>query len=123
MTCVNCANTITNVLQSEEGVEEVVINCTMHRGNVLFNPTTLSGEQIAELVTDMGFPANLLSVEEKLGVGGSLAPRLETIELTVTGMTCAACANTIEAVVSSMDGVEKVSTHCACQQGRGGSRG
>jgi len=111
MTCENCANTITSVLKSEEGIEEVAINCTMHRGNILFNPNTLRAETIAELVTDIGFPASVLSVEEKLGSADPLAPRLETVELKVTGMTCAACANTIEAVISSLDGVEKIAVN------------
>lgn len=88
MTCAACSTRLENNLNRLEGVEASV-NLAMERALVEYDPTTTNPEAILAQVNKTGF-----SVPE------------QSLDLQITGMTCAACAGRVEAALNKLDGVE-----------------
>src|SRR5699024_3493645 len=89
MTCAACSNRVEKVLNKMEGVEAQV-NPTTEKASVAYNPDATSLVDITEKV-------------EKIGYG----IQLDSIELDVVGMTCAACSSRIEKVLNKQEGVKQ----------------
>ncbi|MCP5311448.1 heavy metal translocating P-type ATPase [Cognatazoarcus halotolerans] len=88
MTCAACATRIEKVLHRLPGVEAEV-NLAAERAVVRLSDAAVSGEKVLETITRAGFSV----------------PRGE-MQLSIVGMTCAACATRIEKVLNRMAGVE-----------------
>src|SRR5699024_5998362 len=97
MTCAACSNRVEKVLNKMDGVNAQV-NLTTERANVAYDPEAAS-------------PTDITAKIEKLGYG----VQMETIELDVTGMTCAACSSRIEKVLSKQEGIEQASVNLATE--------
>lgn len=59
MTCGSCVATITEALESVDGIESIDVSVTTGRSKVVFNPDQIDAVRIAEMVTDVGFPAKV----------------------------------------------------------------
>ncbi|WP_044642742.1 heavy metal translocating P-type ATPase [Risungbinella massiliensis] len=94
MTCAACANRIEKGIQKVEGVQEATVNLALEKASVSFDPEKTSLQQIEEKVEDLGY-----------GVAK------ESVEFTLEGMTCAACANRIEKGLNSIPGVSKATVN------------
>jgi Cu+-exporting ATPase len=79
MTCANCAATIERSAKNTEGVDEVVVNFGSDKVTVTYDPARTS------------LPGLIARIER----AGYQIP-LSTVELPITGMTCANCVNTVE---------------------------
>jgi Cu+-exporting ATPase len=99
MTCANCALTIERALGKLDGVEGAAVNLAMERAIVRFDPDLLSEKDIVERVGKIGY-----------GVATS------TIELPITGMTCANCVSTVERGLRKVPGVLEVSVNLATEK-------
>src|SRR5690625_2929109 len=88
MTCAACSNRIEKVLNKIDGVEAQV-NLTTEKATVTYDPEKTSIDTITEKIENMGY--------------GVLT---EKAELDIIGMTCAACSNRIEKVLSKQEGVK-----------------
>lgn len=88
MTCAACSNRIEKVLNKIDGVEAQV-NLTTEKATVAYDPEKTSIDTITEKIENMGY--------------GVLT---EKAELDIIGMTCAACSNRIEKVLSKQEGVK-----------------
>jgi Cu+-exporting ATPase len=99
MTCANCALTIERTLGKLGGVEGAAVNLAMERAIVRFDPDLLSEKDIVERVGKIGY-----------GVATS------TIELPITGMTCANCVSTVERGLRKVPGVLEVSVNLATEK-------
>ena len=88
MTCAACAARIEKVLNRLPGVE-VSVNLASERATVLLRGSDTSAQRVVEAIHKAGF-----SVPQA------------TLELELTGMTCAACAARIEKVLNRLPGVE-----------------
>jgi copper chaperone CopZ len=67
MTCGSCVATITEALESVDGIESIDVSVTTGRSKVVFNPDQIGAAKIAEMVTAVGFPAEvdqLLSADQ-----------------------------------------------------------
>ncbi|WP_077706083.1 heavy metal translocating P-type ATPase [Virgibacillus dokdonensis] len=95
MTCAACSSRIEKVLNKVDGVEAQV-NLTTEKANLDYDPEKVSLEDITEKI-------------EKLGYG----VETEKVEFDITGMTCAACSNRIEKVLSKQQGVENATVNLA----------
>lgn len=95
MTCAACSSRIEKVLNKVDGVEAQV-NLTTEKANLNYDPEKVSLEDITEKI-------------EKLGYG----VETEKAEFDITGMTCAACSNRIEKVLSKQQGVESATVNLA----------
>jgi Cu+-exporting ATPase len=87
MTCAACAIRIEKGLGKVDGVTEANVNLALERASVQFDP---------EKVTILDLEKKI----EQLGYGTVK----ETVELQITGMTCAACANRIEKGLGKVKG-------------------
>ncbi|API92958.1 heavy metal translocating P-type ATPase [Virgibacillus pantothenticus] len=95
MTCAACSNRIEKVLNKMDGVEAQV-NLTTEKANLDFDPEKVSLEAITEKIGKLGY-----------GV------ETEKVEYDITGMTCAACSNRIEKVLSKQQGVTQATVNLA----------
>lgn len=111
MTCASCSNTLTRVIAELPGVSDVVVN-------LLANAATVKVDQedrvqvVVEAIEDAGFEADVVTVEL---VNAAPPTRRELtqdkydgpyhVTLSVGGMTCAACTNTVTGLASDIPGV------------------
>jgi len=88
MTCAACAARIEKSLARLPGVEAAV-NFASERVRVRFDPASLSPERVLECIRKTGY-----TVPE------------QSVDLAISGMTCAACAARIEKVLGRLPGVD-----------------
>ncbi len=88
MTCAACAARIEKQLNKLPGVEAAV-NFASERAHVAFDAQAASVAQLVETIEKTGF---------------KVPP--QSIDLAISGMTCAACATRIESVLNRLPGVE-----------------
>ncbi|MEC2798916.1 heavy metal translocating P-type ATPase [Bacillus thuringiensis] len=98
MTCAACANRIEKGLKKVEGVHEANVNFALEKTKIMYDPTKTNTQQFKEKVESLGY-----------GIVGDKA------EFTVSGMTCAACANRVEKRLNKLDGVNKATVNFALE--------
>ncbi|XP_056157566.1 copper-transporting ATPase 2 [Lampris incognitus] len=116
MTCRSCVQSIEGQVGSLAGVLDVQVSLQEGTAMVIFQPLTVTPEQLREKIEDMGFGATL--VEEDLSeshvgywqrdvsaISGSLT---QNVTIRILGMTCSSCVQTIEGKISQMPGVRSV---------------
>lgn len=111
MTCSSCTNSVTNALQSVEGVQSVEVSL-MTEDAVVVHAQSVKPEVLKDAVEDVGFEATLVKTE-KLGGENSLSPKQNTpkqlqTSLTIGGMMCSACVNTVTKALDGVEGVKNV---------------
>jgi Cu+-exporting ATPase len=79
MTCANCVATVERSAKKVEGVSDAVVNFGSEKLSINYDPAVASPQAVIERV-------------EKAGYHVPVA----TLELPITGMTCANCVNTVE---------------------------
>jgi P-type Cu+ transporter len=105
MTCSSCTNTITNLLRDLPGVDNVNVSLIDNSGTVVVNNESLA-EVVRESIDDVGYEAFIVSVDS---IAASEAPAtLYRATLSVGGMTCSSCSNTINNALSDIPGVAEV---------------
>lgn len=87
MTCAACSSRVERVLNKMDDVEAQV-NLATESARVTYNPETVTPTEVIEKIKAIGYDV-----------------RTEKLELSIYGMTCAACSNRIEKVLSKIDGV------------------
>ncbi|MGQ7725270.1 heavy metal translocating P-type ATPase [Bacillus sp. KNSH39] len=98
MTCAACANRIEKGLKKVEGVHEANVNFALEKTKIMYDPTKTNPQQFKEKVESLGY-----------GIVSDKA------EFTVSGMTCAACANRVEKCLNKLDGVNKATVNFALE--------
>jgi Cu+-exporting ATPase len=102
MTCANCALNIQRNLKKLKGVKEANVNFATERASVSFDQEQVKIGDLADKIHDAGYGVAMASVE-----------------IPVTGMTCANCAMTIERALSKkVSGVLKASVNLATERAR-----
>ncbi|XP_072466563.1 copper-transporting ATPase 2 isoform X2 [Notamacropus eugenii] len=96
MTCASCVSNIERNLLKEEGILSVLVALMAGKAEVKYNPQIIQPLEIAQLVQNLGFEATVL--EDYTASDGS-------IELIVTGMTCASCVYNIESRLTKTSGI------------------
>ncbi len=99
MTCAACARNVERTLKKTEGVEVATVNYATERASVSFDPAQVDANQLVERV-------------DKAGYGVAVA----TVEMPITGMTCAACARNVERALKKSDGVLSVNVNFATEK-------
>ncbi|AOA62054.1 Cu(+2)-transporting P-type ATPase [Komagataella phaffii CBS 7435] len=111
MTCSACVNSITQNLQSLDSVEEVSVSLMTETGTIVHGDG-ISPKDIIEVIEDSGFDCELISSDPVLSEPEKASYQNETtVKLQVIGMTCTNCSDTVESMVSQLDGV--LSAHVA----------
>ncbi len=101
MTCATCAGRIEKVLGKLDGVTSANVNLAGEFADVAFDKTVVSVSGIAEAIARAGF-----SVPDK------------TIDLSISGMTCATCSGRVEKVLGKAPGVISAKVNLASEQAR-----
>lgn len=99
MTCAACEKNVNRALNKAEGVSEAVVNLATENASVTYDSTTTT-------------PAQLIERVEKFGYGVATA----SVELPITGMTCAACEKNVNRALKKPDGVLDVAVNLATEK-------
>jgi Cu+-exporting ATPase len=94
MTCAGCVSRVERSLKAVAGVADASVNLITGRAEVRWDPASTSLQTQAPT-------SELVSAVERAGYA---VPR-QTVDLTVTGMTCAACVSRIEGALRRVPGV------------------
>src|SRR5690554_3384825 len=98
MTCSACASSVEKGLSQLEGVEYTNVNLAMEQATVRYNPELTNVNNFKNKVEDLGYGV----VEQ-------------TKEFDVVGMTCSACAASIEKGLNNLDGVASANINFALE--------
>jgi Cu+-exporting ATPase len=99
MTCANCANTIERTLKKTPGVTSAAVNYASERAHVAFDPVQVKPTELIERVRKAGYDVTIAHTE-----------------MSLLGMTCANCANTIERTLKKLPGVNNASVNYASER-------
>ena len=103
MTCAACAQRIERVVRRLSGINQATVNLASEKLFVEYDNSALELDSIKAAVTKIGF-----QVAEK--------SEYVKISIPIGGMSCAACAQRIEKVVSKLDGISEVSVNLAIER-------
>jgi Cu+-exporting ATPase len=98
MTCAACANRIEKGLKKVQGVSDANVNFALETATVSFDVSQTDVGELEAKISSLGY--------------GTVK---ETVELKLTGMTCAACANRIEKGLNKLPGVSKATVNFALE--------
>ncbi|XP_069496210.1 copper-transporting ATPase 2 isoform X2 [Ambystoma mexicanum] len=96
MTCASCVSNIERNLLKKDGIMSVLVALMAGKAEVKYNPEIICPQDIAQLIENLGFGAKVM--DDYTASDGS-------IDLVVTGMTCASCVNNIESRLSRTNGI------------------
>jgi Cu+-exporting ATPase len=100
MHCANCALTIERSVKKLPGVKSASVNFATEEASLSFDPDQVQVEKLVEKIQDAGY-----------------AVAKATVDIPVTGMTCANCAMTIERTLKKkVPGVVKASVNFASER-------
>ncbi|OSC98929.1 heavy metal translocatin [Trametes coccinea BRFM310] len=114
MTCASCSNAITHALSELPNVSEVAVNLLGNSATLVVSAPEVV-PTVVSTIEDIGYEAEVVSVEPI-----QIAPPARTastsrehdgrhrVELSVDGMTCASCSNTVTSLLSDIPGVSEV---------------
>src|SRR4051794_7547545 len=99
MTCAACATRIEKGLKKMDGVQDANVNLALEKAMVKFDPAVMNPSDITNKVKDLGYDVIT-----------------DTLELEITGMTCAACSTRVEKGLNKMDGVLEANVNLALER-------
>jgi Cu+-exporting ATPase len=108
MTCASCVQTVENALKKQKGVIEVNVNLATEKALVEYDSSEIDLNGLGKAISDTGY----IPVISKKGT------EKREVLLNIVGMTCSACAATIEKSINSLDGVESVFVNIATDKAR-----
>lgn len=120
MTCGACTSSVESGFQGVNGVGSVSVSLVMERAVVQHDPEVISTEQVAEIIEDRGFDAEVLSSDVPLAAPDDFLSDSEdedeatestiaTTTLSVEGMTCGACTSAVEGAFKDVAGIKNFS--------------
>ncbi len=99
MTCAACVGRVERGLKKVDGVLEANVNLATERATVNYDPAKTAPTALLERVREVGYE-----------------PVTQTLELGITGMTCAACVGRVERALNKVDGVLSASVNLATER-------
>lgn len=103
MHCAACSSRVEKTISGLEGVHRANVNLTTERMGVSWDPEKLSPDDIMQAVQEAGYQAEVPTEKDR-------------VELTVKGMTCAACSSRVEKALSKVQGVHQASVNLASEK-------
>jgi Cu+-exporting ATPase len=101
MTCAACAKAVERTSKKLSGVEEASVNFATEKLNISYDETKVKLEDIQNAIEKAGYKA-LVETSNKT--------------LKIEGMTCAACAKTIERITKKLPGVVEANVNFATEK-------
>jgi Cu+-exporting ATPase len=100
MTCANCVATVERSAKKVEGVNQAMVKFGTERVTVTYDPAKTSLQPVIDRIARAGYEVPVA-----------------TLELPITGMTCANCANTIERTLNKkLPGILEASVNLATEK-------
>ncbi|KJZ77516.1 hypothetical protein HIM_03240 [Hirsutella minnesotensis 3608] len=112
MTCGACTSAVEGGFKDVPGVKHFSISLLSERAVIEHDPDLLTPEQIAEIIEDRGFGAEIIDTA-KSSAGpqhvdsAAATSNIATTTVAVEGMTCGACTAAVEGGFKDVDGVIK----------------
>ena len=103
MTCAACSKAVERVTKKLDGVKASNVNIATEKAVISYDENKVSLDDINNAIIKAGYEPIMESNNKK-------------IELTVHGMTCAACSKAVERVTKKLDGVEDSSVNIATEK-------
>lgn len=100
MTCAACSTRVEKGLSRMEGVQQANVNLAIEQATVSYDPKTINVNALRDKVEALGY--------------GTVS---ESVDLNITGMTCAACSARIEKGLSRLPGVSQANVNLALETG------
>lgn len=124
MTCGHCEKRVVAALQAVPGVTSASAQAAANRASVEHNGQASTAALVAAVV-DAGYEADAASPEASEpgqsdaedGLPGP-PPQTQTAELSITGMTCAACVGAVERALRKTPGVSAATVQLLQQRGQ-----
>jgi Cu+-exporting ATPase len=101
MTCTSCAKTIENALSKAEGVDRASVNFATETAYVEYDDKVTGEKELENVIEDTGY---------------DVFKGTQKIILRISGMTCAACAQTIEKALKKTKGVKEATVNLATEK-------
>ncbi|OIW25905.1 heavy metal translocatin [Coniochaeta ligniaria NRRL 30616] len=119
MTCGACTSAVEAGFKGADGVGNVSVSLVMERAVIMHDPEKISSEQIAEIIEDRGFEAEVLATDlqsprvsrapyDEHDVDDQQPPMMVTT-VGIEGMTCGACTSAVEGGFKDVAGVKHFS--------------
>ena len=108
MTCTACAQTIEKALNKEKAVINAHVNFATEKASIEYDSSEIDIERLVEVINGTGYEA----LTKRKG------SEKREILLNIVGMTCSACAASIEKSIRSLEGVESVFVNIATDKAR-----
>jgi Cu+-exporting ATPase len=112
MTCGACTSAVEGAFKNVAGVKAFSISLLSERAVVEHDSDILSPEQVAEMIEDTGFDAEIVESKEAEPVVGATKSRrrserrkLVTTTVAIEGMTCGACTSAVEGGFKDIEGL------------------
>ncbi|XP_067419165.1 copper-transporting ATPase 2 [Emydura macquarii macquarii] len=96
MTCTSCVSNIERNLKKKDGIVSVLVALMAGKAEIKYKPENIQPLEIVQLIQNLGFDATV--IEDHTGTDGS-------VELIITGMTCASCVHNIESKLTRTNGI------------------
>ena len=112
MHCAGCVASVEKSLKNVKGVSSAVVNLTLEKAYVDFDPGQATSEDLKKAIENNGY--GTFDVKED-----SASEKLEgkqDIALNIGGMTCAACAQTIEKALRKAKGISRANVNLATEK-------
>lgn len=113
MTCASCSSAVTHALSELPGVSDAVVNLLGHSATAKVARAELV-PTLVETIEDIGYEAEVVTVQPLRPTPTTRhASRAEIdgahrLTVSVGGMTCASCSNTVTDIMSALSGVSDV---------------
>ena len=104
MSCANCANNVERALTKLDGVSRANVNSSTEMASIAFDDDRVAEDDLHRAIEKAGY-----GVLDEAGTP-------DTIEVNVTGMSCANCARNVENALGKMPGVRSVNVNLTTER-------
>ena len=94
MSCASCVATVEGAVKNLRGVHAVTVNLAAEKAHITYSPTEVSIGDLEHIIREVGYEVGR-----------------ETLQLQITGMSCASCVASIEGAVGTLPGVASVAVN------------
>ncbi|GLO62499.1 copper transporter [Vibrio sp. MACH09] len=118
VSCQRCVQKIVNAIKEVDVNANVSVDVQTQK---LATTSYLGGSEIENILCKLGYnqiknpqePFKAFAESDEANNQKSLVPDLNTVNLALSGVTCASCVNTIEGVLASLPGIDSVDINFA----------
>lgn len=110
MTCGACTSAVETAFNNVPGVKHFSISLLSERAVIDHDPSLLTSEQIAEMIEDRGFGAEIvdsIKAQRNDNTDDESNSTIATTTVAIEGMTCGACTSAVEGGFRGVDGILK----------------